>query len=36
MDDKIGGRTTSRIVELCRVFRILVPADQDHRLGRPV
>ena len=30
---KIGARSTSRILELCRVFNILVPPDQDHRLG---
>lgn len=33
LDGKIGNRSTSRIVELCRVFHILVPEDQDHRLG---
>lgn len=36
LDDTIGGRTASRIVEMCRIFHILVPKDQDHRLGLPV
>ena len=33
LGEKIGPRTTSRIVELCRIFHVLVPPDQDHRLG---
>lgn len=36
LGEKIGPRSTSRIVELCRIFRILVPPDQDHRLGKLV
>ncbi|MBR5430743.1 MAG: ATP-binding protein [Firmicutes bacterium] len=33
LDNRIGARSTSRIVELCRYFNILVAPDQDHRLG---
>ncbi len=33
LEDKIGDRSTSRIVEMCRISNILVPEGQDHRLG---
>lgn len=36
LDSRIGDRSTSRILEMCRVFKILVPEGQDHRLGRRV
>lgn len=33
LDAKIGRRSTSRIVEMSLISTILVPEDQDHRLG---
>lgn len=33
LDARIGPRTTSRLVELCRVLNILVAPNQDHRMG---
>ncbi len=33
LDEKIGRRSTSRLVELCRIFNILAPEDKNHRLG---
>ena len=33
LGEKIGRRSTSRIVELCRIYEIKLPEGKDHRLG---
>ena len=33
LEEKIGDRTTSRLVELCRIYEIKLPEGKDHRLG---